>query len=72
MVPTCNETKYGCCPDEVSPSQGPNFENCPLMSCNETLFGCCPDGKFAATGNDFEGCSVEPTTLSYNDCKTTE
>ena len=69
----CAETKYGCCPDEVTPARGPKFDGCPKILCNETLFGCCSDGKSIATGNDFEGCPViEPETISPFMCNTTE
>lgn len=61
-ISTCKETKYGCCPDEVSPAEGPNDENCPEVACLFTLYGCCPDNKTIALGNDGEGCPVEPTT----------
>lgn len=67
---TCEETKFGCCNDGLSPALGKNGEGCPPSQCNETLFGCCPDGVTTAEGNEFEGCPVE-TTLPF-DCKKTQ
>lgn len=60
ITKTCNETKFGCCEDGVSPATGKKFEGCPSTHCEETLFGCCPDNKTAATGNDNEGCPPPP------------
>ncbi|XP_035795510.1 papilin-like isoform X2 [Anopheles albimanus] len=61
---TCKDTKYGCCPDGLSPATGPKDEGCPSESdCADTLFGCCPDKQTPAEGNDHEGCSIETTTV---------
>ena len=67
---TCKESRFGCCPDEVSPADGPDNEGCPESQCAESLFGCCQDKISYAQGNDFEGCP-EPETLPF-DCKKTQ
>lgn len=66
---TCKESRYGCCPDGLSPAQGNNNEGCPVEPCADTLFGCCAsDNKTAAQGNDQDGCPPPPpacTTSKY-------
>jgi hypothetical protein len=61
---------YGCCPDGISPADGPNLENCNInkpdslnnsslafidKSCESTEFGCCSD-FMVAKGPNKEGC----------------
>ena len=38
----CESFTFGCCPDGVGISQGPNLEGCHLNCSSE--HGCCPDG----------------------------
>ncbi|KAI8425354.1 hypothetical protein MSG28_007115 [Choristoneura fumiferana] len=65
---TCNETKFGCCPDGVSPAAGLRNKGCPSSKCKETLYGCCKsDNKTPAEGNDQEGCPPPPPP-----CKSSE
>ncbi|VDP11473.1 unnamed protein product, partial [Soboliphyme baturini] len=53
----CTDTKFGCCPDNVTISQGPYFEGC--TNCSLSEFGCCPDNITAAAGLNFDGCLLE-------------
>lgn len=72
MPLTCKETKYGCCPDDVSPAQGPNRKGCAVLPCDVTLFGCCDDMITPAEGNDKEGCPPPPPAClkaKYGCCK---
>ncbi|XP_047512868.1 uncharacterized protein LOC125054801 [Pieris napi] len=58
---TCKETKFGCCPDGVSPAGSMMGKGCPMISCELTLYGCCSsDNVTAALGNDQEGCPPPP------------
>ncbi|XP_050091776.1 papilin-like [Anopheles aquasalis] len=61
---SCIETKYGCCPDGLSPATGPKDQGCPKVDCVDTLFGCCPDNETPAKGNDHEECPIETTTVA--------
>lgn len=65
---TCKESKFGCCPDGVSPAPEPKGKGCPVTPCNETLYGCCKsDNITAAEGNNQEGCPPPPPV-----CKSSE
>lgn len=57
---TCNDTRFGCCEDNVSVAKGKDFQGCPTSQCKESLFGCCPDNKTEAEGVDNEGCPEPP------------
>ncbi|XP_023211883.1 papilin-like isoform X2 [Centruroides sculpturatus] len=71
MVGGCKNSKYGCCPDGVTPA-GINFEGCPPVEdvppegCEGTEFGCCADGVTPALGLFKKGC---PKTDTCNDTK---
>ncbi|XP_026315034.1 papilin isoform X7 [Hyposmocoma kahamanoa] len=57
----CKKSKFGCCPDNITPAAGPFDEACPTpKTCKESKFGCCPDGVSPATGPKNDGCPVEP------------
>lgn len=58
---TCEDAKFKCCPDGITPAKGDNSEGCQSDACKSSLYGCCPDGSTPAEGNDGEGCPV-PTT----------
>ena len=77
--PKCSTSKFGCCPDGITPATGNNFEGCeeasgdidfnataiaPSENCNLTEFGCCPDGKTRATGPRYYGCTCEQCKFS--------
>ncbi|KAF9807223.1 hypothetical protein SFRURICE_008616 [Spodoptera frugiperda] len=58
--PLCNETKFGCCPDNRTASLGPFDKGCSIPStCKESTYGCCPDGLSPKLGDTDEGCPVE-------------
>ncbi|CAH1637578.1 unnamed protein product [Spodoptera littoralis] len=58
--PLCNETKFGCCPDNRTPSLGPFDHGCGKpRTCNKSTYGCCPDGVSPKLGDTDEGCPVE-------------
>lgn len=50
----CNQTEFGCCPDEITPATGLYFDGC--SNCSLSEFGCCPDNVTNAAGADFKGC----------------
>lgn len=60
----CQASMYGCCPDNITPAEGPDLANCNLAtdsfefeeSCDAAEFGCCPDNYSAAKGPNKEGC----------------
>ncbi|KRY54793.1 Papilin, partial [Trichinella britovi] len=53
----CNETEFGCCPDNSTAASGPFLEGC--SNCSLSEFGCCPDNYTTADGANFEGCMSE-------------
>uniref|UniRef100_A0A2H1V4N0 SFRICE_005771 n=1 Tax=Spodoptera frugiperda TaxID=7108 RepID=A0A2H1V4N0_SPOFR len=56
----CNETKFGCCPDNTTASLGPFDKGCSNpRTCKESTYGCCPDGVSPKLGDTDEGCPVE-------------
>ncbi|XP_022817707.1 papilin-like isoform X2 [Spodoptera litura] len=58
--PLCNETTFGCCPDNRTPSLGPFDQGCGKpRTCYESTYGCCPDGVSPKLGDTDEGCPVE-------------
>lgn len=48
---TCATSRFGCCPDDVTPAHGPDGEGCCLIY----PFGCCPDNFKVADGPNFAG-----------------
>ena len=56
---SCEETEFGCCPDNLTPSTGPENEGC---GCHFGPNGCCPDGMTSALGTNFTGCPCETFT----------
>jgi hypothetical protein len=56
----CRNTEFGCCSDDSTPAQGPNFAGC---GCDSSKYGCCPDGTAEASGDNFEGCKDIPPNL---------
>ena len=43
----CVATQHKCCPDNLTPAEGPGYSGCP---CHTFEYGCCPDGKSVARG----------------------
>ena len=54
----CLNTEFGCCPDNISPAEGPDNKGC---GCEFTEHGCCPDDTTTARGPNFEGCGCVST-----------
>uniref|UniRef100_A0A914QFX4 BPTI/Kunitz inhibitor domain-containing protein n=1 Tax=Panagrolaimus davidi TaxID=227884 RepID=A0A914QFX4_9BILA len=52
--PTCFESDFGCCPDNVTFAQGDFYEGC--SNCSISDFGCCNDNITEATGPNKQGC----------------
>ncbi|KAI6189901.1 hypothetical protein M3Y97_00058300 [Aphelenchoides bicaudatus] len=52
--PTCIDSDFGCCPDNVTFAQGDWYEGC--SNCSLSEFGCCADNVTEAAGPDFYGC----------------
>jgi len=42
----CHSTRFGCCPDGITYSEGHDNDCGGLRSggCRSTRYGCCPDG----------------------------
>lgn len=64
---TCIETTYGCCPDQSTAADGPEFLGCPSSdpipdgACILSEFGCCEDGVTSAEGPFSQGCPPAPS-----------
>lgn len=56
----CEDAKFGCCRDGVTPAHGPNEEGC----CLAAPYGCCPDNTLPAQGPSLEGESHIFSSLS--------
>ncbi|VDM61275.1 unnamed protein product [Angiostrongylus costaricensis] len=69
----CSKTEFGCCPNWVTPANGPNNAGCPIFvlgACNETEYGCCHDDVTLARGPNLEGCGEPSCAASlYGCCK---
>ena len=62
---SCQFSPFGCCPDGVSMSRGPDFQGCHLpspspspstpLTCDQRPYGCCPDGVKVAHGPNYDG-----------------
>lgn len=75
FLPTndCRRTRYSCCPDGVTPSQGYNNEGCPSDrnpradpqmpsdECRTSQYGCCFNNINKASGPVGEGCHSKPS-----------
>ncbi|XP_013066274.2 uncharacterized protein LOC106054791 [Biomphalaria glabrata] len=70
---SCSYSKYGCCPDGITPAEGYGNKGCyappndyptkPLTNvggCKNTRYGCCPDGRTPASGYGNKGCYPYP------------
>lgn len=55
FIGLCNNTKFGCCVDNVTLARGPNFEGCGELTCAASLYGCCKDRKTIAFGSFYAG-----------------
>ncbi|TKR89373.1 hypothetical protein L596_013487 [Steinernema carpocapsae] len=53
--PTCEDSEFGCCPDNTTFATGEFFEGC--SNCSISEFGCCVDNVTEATGPNSEGCA---------------
>ncbi|CAJ0561770.1 unnamed protein product, partial [Mesorhabditis spiculigera] len=52
--PTCEDSEFGCCPDNSTFAAGPFNQGC--SNCSTSEFGCCADNYTEATGANFKGC----------------
>ncbi|PIC23283.1 hypothetical protein B9Z55_017035 [Caenorhabditis nigoni] len=52
--PTCEDSEFGCCPDNTTFATGEFNFGC--SNCSETEFGCCADNVTVATGPNSKGC----------------
>ncbi|KAI1722741.1 ADAMTS-like protein 2 [Ditylenchus destructor] len=52
--PTCDDSEFGCCPDNITFAQGSFLEGC--TNCSISDFGCCEDNVTEATGPNGKGC----------------
>uniref|UniRef100_A0A1I7RSD0 Papilin n=1 Tax=Bursaphelenchus xylophilus TaxID=6326 RepID=A0A1I7RSD0_BURXY len=70
--PTCFDSDFGCCPDNVTFAQGDWFEGC--SNCSLSEFGCCNDNITEATGPNSLGCDeyIEPEPASGEEPETAE
>ena len=58
IISACDESVFGCCPDNTTFATGEYNEGC--SNCSISEFGCCPDNYTEAIGPEFEGtvCTV--------------
>ncbi|OZC05173.1 hypothetical protein X798_07848 [Onchocerca flexuosa] len=52
--PTCDDSEFGCCPDNVTIATGPYLAGC--SNCSSSLFGCCNDNVTEAQSMARKGC----------------
>ncbi|MFH4974442.1 hypothetical protein AB6A40_001151 [Gnathostoma spinigerum] len=52
--PTCDDSEFGCCPDNTTFATGAFMEGC--SNCSQSEFGCCSDNVTYAEGANMEGC----------------
>uniref|UniRef100_A0A915C8V4 Papilin n=1 Tax=Parascaris univalens TaxID=6257 RepID=A0A915C8V4_PARUN len=52
--PTCEDSEFGCCPDNSTFATGAYLQGC--SNCSISEFGCCVDNVTEATGADGQGC----------------
>ncbi|XP_070578826.1 papilin-like isoform X2 [Ptychodera flava] len=67
----CRRSRYGCCPDGITPATERGYSGCPPIveeeveregapvlggDCRTTPYGCCPDGITPATERGYSGC----------------
>ncbi|KAL3985162.1 Kunitz/Bovine pancreatic trypsin inhibitor domain family protein [Acanthocheilonema viteae] len=53
--PTCDDSEFGCCPDNVTIATGPYLAGC--SNCSSSMFGCCNDNITEAQSISREGCA---------------
>lgn len=68
-VSNCRLSEYGCCPDQFTAAEGPDYLGCasdpiPPGLCIDTEFGCCPDGLTPAGGPFQRGCLTSSCKVS--------
>ncbi|MCP9259675.1 Papilin [Dirofilaria immitis] len=51
----CDDSEFGCCPDNVTIATGPYLAGC--SNCSSSPFGCCNDNVTEAQGIAGEGCT---------------
>ncbi|XP_075256690.1 uncharacterized protein LOC142349160 [Convolutriloba macropyga] len=76
---SCQFSPFGCCPDGVSMSRGPDFQGCHLpspspspstpLTCDQRPYGCCPDGVKVAHGPNYDGCGPLCAYTMYGCCE---
>ncbi|CAB3380828.1 Hypothetical predicted protein [Cloeon dipterum] len=57
---SCQQSRFGCCQDMLTPAHGPNREGC----CINSQYGCCPDNILPAGGPSLQGCVCTQSTFS--------
>lgn len=65
----CEDEKFGCCSDRITPAHGSNQAGC----CLTTRYGCCPDNILPAQGPNLEGNHLYYSSLvKYFDARNQE
>ncbi|XP_002734929.1 uncharacterized protein LOC100329048, partial [Saccoglossus kowalevskii] len=85
IIDDCRYAPHGCCPDHITPANGPNFFGCPTIiaedieveiapvvgDCRSSPYGCCSDGRTPASGPGGIGCPVVEKEPDTDSCRTT-
>jgi len=56
----CNNTQYGCCPDNLTAKYDDQGTNCGIKGgCEGTRYGCCPDNLTAKYDDQGTNCGIK-------------